>query len=169
MQQFPQIDVVENNHSLPVLHGAATKRLAGDLRIGGVRVSPTTVLAPMAGVTDTVFRRLIRNQDGWGLLMTEFTSSHGVVALGKAKKPTRTFRYLYFEPEEHPISAQLFGSDPQVMADAAKVCEDQGFDIVDINFGCPVNKVVKCNGGAGVVRGLPLVEQILREGGAGLL
>jgi len=117
----------------------------------------------MAGVTDTVFRRLIRNQGGCGLIMTEFTSSHGVIASLKAKKPTRTFRYLFFEPEEHPISAQLFGSDPQVMADAAKACEDFGFDIVDINFGCPVNKVVKCNGGSGLLRDLPLVEQILRK------
>ena len=117
----------------------------------------------MAGVTDTVFRRLIRNQGGCGLIMTEFTSSHGVIASLKARKPTRTFRYLYFEPEEHPISAQLFGSDPQVMADAAKACQDFGFDIVDINFGCPVNKVVKCNGGSGLLRDLPLVENILRK------
>lgn len=117
----------------------------------------------MAGVTDTVFRRLIRNQGGCGLIMTEFTSSHGVIHSLKSKKPTRTFRYLYFEPEEHPISAQLFGSDPQVMADAAKACEDFGFDIVDINFGCPVNKVVKCNGGSGLLRDLPLVEEILRK------
>src|SRR5256714_9553622 len=131
--------------------------------IGPIRVAPATVLAPMAGVTDTVFRRLIRNQGGCGLLMTEFTSSHGVVASLRTHKPTRTFRYLLFEPEERPISAQLFGSDPQVMADAAKVCEDLGFDIVDINFGCPVNKVVKCNGGSGLLRGLPLVEQILTK------
>jgi tRNA-dihydrouridine synthase B len=138
-------------------------RLAGEFHIGPVRISPATVLAPMAGVTDTVFRRLIRNQGGCGLLMTEFTSSHGVVALRKATKPTRAFRYLYFDTEEHPISAQLFGSDPEVMAEAAKVCEDQGFDIVDINFGCPVNKVVKCNGGSGLLRDLPLVEQILTK------
>ena len=70
-------------------------------------------------------------------------------------------KYLAFDPEEHPISAQLFGADPEVMADAARVCEDLGFDILDINFGCPVNKVVKCNGGSGLLRDLPLVEQIL--------
>ena len=70
-------------------------------------------------------------------------------------------RYLTFEPEERPISAQLFGSDPEVMAEAAAMCQDMGFDIVDINFGCPVNKVVKCNGGSGLLRDLPLVEQIL--------
>lgn len=132
-------------------------------RVGPVSIQPATVLAPMAGVTDTVFRRLIRNQGGCGLLMTEFTSSHGVVSTRKAKKPNRTFRYLYFEPEEHPITCQLFGSDPEVMAEAAKVCEDRGFDIVDINFGCPVNKVVKCNGGSGLLRDLPLVEAILQK------
>jgi tRNA-dihydrouridine synthase B len=139
-----------------------------EFHIGSARIAPATVLAPMAGVTDTVFRRLIRNQGGCGLIMTEFTSSHGVVNSlkansSKARKPTRAFRYLYFEPEEHPISAQLFGSDPQVMADAAKACQDFGFDIVDINFGCPVNKVVKCNGGSGLLRDLPLVEEILRK------
>ena len=131
--------------------------------IGGINVSPATVLAPMAGVTDTVFRRLIRSQGGCGLIMTEFTSSHGVVASIHATKPTRTFRYLYFEPDEHPISAQLFGADPVVMADAARHCQDMGFDIVDINFGCPVKKVVTCNGGSGLLRDLPLVEQILRS------
>jgi nifR3 family TIM-barrel protein len=80
-----------------------------------------------------------------------------------ARKPTKTLlRYLAFDPEEHPISAQLFGADPRVMADAARVCEDLGFDILDINFGCPVNKVVKCNGGSGLLRDLPLVERLLR-------
>jgi len=95
--------------------------------------------------------------------MTEFTSSHGVVASARGTKPTRTFRYLYFEPDEHPIAAQLFGSDPEVMAEAARFCQDRGFDIVDINFGCPVKKVVTCNGGSGLLRDLPLVEKILRS------
>ena len=130
--------------------------------IGPVRIAPATVLAPMAGVTDTVFRRFIRNLGGCGLIMTEFTSSHGVRASLGARKPSKTLKYLEFEPEEHPISAQLFGSDPEVMADAARVCQDLGFDILDINFGCPVNKVVKCNGGSGLLRDLPLVERLLR-------
>src|SRR5579872_739160 len=130
--------------------------------IGPVKIAPATVLAPMAGVTDTVFRRFIRNLGGCGLIMTEFTSSHGVSASLRARKPTRTLKYLAFEPEEHPISAQLFGADPAVMASAARVCQDLGFDILDINFGCPVNKVVKCNGGSGLLRDLPLVETILR-------
>src|SRR5271165_3282532 len=98
-----------------------------EFRIGGVRITPATVLAPMAGVTDTVFRRLIRSQGGCGLMMTEFTSSHGILKSVGARKMTRTFRYLVFGPEEHPISAQLFGSDVKVMAGAARVCQDLGF------------------------------------------
>src|SRR5215470_7282733 len=133
------------------------------LKIGNAVIAPATVLAPMAGVTDTVFRRFIRGLGGCGLIMTEFTSSHGVSASRRAKKATRTLKYLAFEPEEHPISAQLFGADPAVMADAARMCQDLGFDILDINFGCPVNKVVKCNGGSGLLRDLPLVERLLRE------
>src|SRR5437764_11398713 len=131
--------------------------------IGPLTIAPATVLAPMAGVTDTVFRRFIRNLGGCGLIMTEFTSSHGVRASKGARKPTKTLqRYLALEPQEHPISAQLFGADPETMATAARVCQDLGFDILDINFGCPVNKVVKCNGGSGLLRDLPLVETLLR-------
>src|SRR5437763_5994754 len=131
--------------------------------IGPVRIAPATVLAPMAGVTDTVFRRFIRNLGGCGLIMTEFTSSHGVSASLKQRKPNKTLqRYLSFDPDEHPISAQLFGADPEVMANAARVCQDLGFDILDLNFGCPVNKVVKCNGGSGLLRDLPLVGTLLR-------
>src|SRR5712691_469515 len=140
-----------------------TRVFPSTLTIGAVRVTPATVLAPMAGVTDTVFRRFIRNLGGCGLIMTEFTSSHGVSASCGWKKPTKTLKYLAFSPEEHPISAQLFGADPAVMADAARICQDLGFDILDINFGCPVNKVVKCNGGSGLLRDLPLVERLLRE------
>src|SRR4051794_25107649 len=84
--------------------------------IGHLRIAPATVLAPMAGVTDTVFRRFIRGLGGCGLIMTEFTSSHGVKASMGAKKPTKTLKkYLAFQPDEHPISAQLFGADPAVM------------------------------------------------------
>jgi tRNA-dihydrouridine synthase B len=132
--------------------------------IGPVRLAPATVLAPMAGVTDTVFRRFIRNLGGCGLIMTEFTSSHGVSASLKTHKPNKTLeRYLSFDAGEHPISAQLFGADPAVLGEAARVCQDLGFDILDLNFGCPVNKVVKCNGGSGLLRDLPLVERLLRE------
>jgi tRNA-dihydrouridine synthase B len=132
------------------------------LTIGPVRIVPATVLAPMAGVTDTVFRRFIRGLGGCGLIMTEFTSSHGIVGSSRTRKPGPTLDYLAFEPDEHPIAAQLFGSDPVVMAEAARVCQDLGFDLVDVNLGCPVKKVVRCNGGSGLLRDLPLVERILR-------
>src|SRR4029077_4570746 len=113
----------------------------------------------------TVFRRFIRNLGGCGLIMTEFTSSHGVKATAGKKKPTRTrtFKYLTFSPEEHPISAQLFGADPEVMADAASICQDMGFDILDINFGCAVSKVTNCKRGSGWLRDLGLVERILTK------
>lgn len=116
----------------------------------------------MAGVTDTVFRRFVRNLGGCGLIMTEFASSHGIARSARGRKPGRTMRYLAFEPDEHPISAQLFGADPDVLAAAAGVCEELGFDIVDLNLGCPVNKVVRCNGGSGLLRDLALIERILR-------
>src|ERR1039458_10875921 len=88
--------------------------------IGPVKIAPATVLAPMAGVTDTVFRRFIRGLGGCGLIMTEFTSSHGVRASLGARKPRKTLKYLAFEPEEHPISAQLFRNDPTAVAAAAR-------------------------------------------------
>jgi len=126
------------------------------LQIGSVTISPATVLAPMAGVTDTVFRRFIRNLGGCGLIMTEFTSADGVLR----KKDQKAKRYLHFYEDEHPISAQLFGSDPYVMAEAAKMVEGLGFDLVDLNLGCPAKKVVKCNGGSGLLRDLPAIGRI---------
>ena len=126
------------------------------LHIGPVSISPATVLAPMAGVTDTVFRRFIRNLGGCGLIMTEFTSADGVLRA----KDQKAKRYLHFYEDEHPISAQLFGSDPQVMADAARIVEALGFDLVDLNLGCPAKKVVKCNGGSGLLRDLPRIRGI---------
>jgi tRNA-dihydrouridine synthase B len=126
------------------------------LSIGGVTISPATVLAPMAGVTDTVFRRFIRNLRGCGLIMTEFTSADGVLRA----KDKKAKRYLHFYEDEHPISAQLFGNDPRVMAEAARMVEGLGFDLVDLNLGCPAKKVVKCNGGSGLLRDLPAIGKI---------
>jgi nifR3 family TIM-barrel protein len=126
------------------------------LKIGSVEIRPASVLAPMAGVTDTVFRRFIRSLGGCGLLMTEFTSADGVLRA----KDQKAKRFLHFYEDEHPISAQLFGSNPQVMGDAARMVEDKGFDIVDLNLGCPAKKVVKCNGGSGLLRDLPAIGRI---------
>lgn len=136
--------------------GAAQISVPASLQIGNVMIAPATVLAPMAGVTDTVFRRFIRNLGGCGLIMTEFTSADGVLRA----KDKKAKRYLHFYEDEHPISAQLFGSDPQVMADAARIVEDLGFDLVDLNLGCPAKKVVKCNGGSGLLRDLPRIRGI---------
>jgi len=120
------------------------------------RIAPGTVLAPMAGVTDTVFRRMIRSLGGCGLIMTEFTSAECIT-----RNNARTARYLFFEPDEHPITGQLFGADPEVMARAAGMVEQLGFDIVDVNLGCPAKKVVKC-GGSGLLRDLKELERVLR-------
>jgi tRNA-dihydrouridine synthase B len=126
-----------------------------ELKIGDVRIAPATVLAPMAGVTDTVFRRFIKNLGGCGLIMTEFTSADGLLRDQRVRG-----RYLHFYEDEHPVSAQLFGSSPAVLADAARLVEDLGFDLIDLNLGCPAKKVVKCNGGSGLLRDLPLIGQI---------
>jgi len=123
-------------------------------QIRDLTIRPAAVLAPMAGVTDTLFRRVIRGLGGCGLLMTEFTSSEGITRSAK-----KTLRYLFFQPDEHPITAQLFGASPSVMADAAKLVEDHGFDAVDINLGCPAKKVVKC-GGSGLLRDMELLDEI---------
>jgi tRNA-dihydrouridine synthase B len=139
--------------------GAPTLTPAPILRIGAIEIAPATVLAPMAGVTDTVFRRFIRNLGGCGLIMTEFTSADGVLRA----KDKKAKRYLHFYEDEHPISAQLFGSDPRVMADAARIVEDLGFDLVDLNLGCPAKKVVKCNGGSGLLRDLPAIGEIFKS------
>jgi len=125
-----------------------------EFKIRDRAIRPVTILAPMAGVTDTVFRRVIRGLGGCGLIMTEFTSAEGLT-----RNSARTLHYLYFDADEHPIAAQIFGSDPKVMASAAALTEDLGFDQVDINLGCPVKKVVKC-GGSGLLRDLPHLAKL---------
>jgi tRNA-dihydrouridine synthase B len=134
----------------------ATTPVPSSMTIGNVRIAPATVLAPMAGVTDTVFRRFIRNLGGCGLIMTEFTSADGILR----SKDRKAKLYLHFYEDEHPISAQLFGSDPKVMAEAARMVEGLGFDLVDLNLGCPAKKVVKCNGGSGLLKDLPAIGKI---------
>ncbi|HYU44790.1 MAG TPA: tRNA dihydrouridine synthase DusB [Terriglobales bacterium] len=136
----------------------STRAFDASLCIGNVCIFPATVLAPMSGVTDTVFRRFIKNLGGCGLIMTEFTSADGVLRDQRVRG-----RYLHFYEDEHPISAQLFGSNPPVLADAARMVEDLGFDLVDLNLGCPAKKVVKCNGGSGLLRDLPLIRQIFES------
>jgi nifR3 family TIM-barrel protein len=128
-----------------------------NLRIREMRVRPAHILAPMAGITDTVFRRFIKRLGGCGLIMTEFVSSEGML-----RQNQRSRRYLYYAEEERPITAQIFGADPDHLAEAARMIEDLGFDVVDLNLGCPAKKVVKC-GGSGLLRDLPLLERIFRQ------
>src|SRR6202451_25878 len=109
------------------------------MKIRDLAIRLETILAPIAGVTDTVYRLVIRSLGACVLIMTEFTSAEGLT-----RHSARTLRYLYFDEDEHPIAGQIFGSDPKVMASAAALIEDLGFDQADINFGCPVKKVVKC-------------------------
>jgi tRNA-dihydrouridine synthase B len=158
-------------------------RVPASFTIGNVKIAPATVLAPMAGVTDTVFRRFIKNasqfttpvdgladsstdvdsitsnqQSGCGLIMTEFTSADGLSRMRETKRK----RYLTYYDDEHPISAQLFGSNPATLADSARIVQDAGFDLVDLNLGCPAKRVVACNGGSGLLRDLPLIETIFK-------
>ncbi len=182
-------------------------RVPASFTIGNVRIAPATVLAPMAGVTDTVFRRFIKNashftssltptdchserseesphfagaphlasemwdrsstdvnahttnrQSGCGLIMTEFTSADGLSRTRESKRK----RYLTYYDDEHPISAQLFGSNPETLAESARIVQDAGFDLVDLNLGCPAKRVVACNGGSGLLRDLPLIETIFK-------
>src|SRR6202043_3615315 len=100
-------------------------------------------------------RLFIKNLGGCGLIMAEFTSADGVLRDLRVRG-----RYLHFYEDEHQISAQLFGSSPSVLADAARLVEDLGFDLVDLNLGWPAKKVVKGNGGSVLLRDLPLILQI---------
>ncbi len=114
-------------------------------------------LAPMAGVSESPFRRLC-HAHGADVVVTEFLSAEGI----RRENPA-TVSKLRFSPEERPIGVQIFGADPQAMADAASMVTDLfDPDFVDINFGCPVKKVVRRNGGSGCLKDLDLVEQIIR-------
>lgn len=114
-------------------------------------------LAPMAGVSESPFRQLCRRY-GADVVVTEFLSAEGIRRENEA-----TLSKLRFSPEEHPIGVQIFGSEPAAMADAAALVTDVFHpDFVDINFGCPVKKVVKRNGGSGCLRDLGLVQEIIR-------
>ncbi len=177
---------VKKNWDNPVEHAMpAEARVPAEVRLGAVTVRPATVLAPMAGVTDTVFRRFIRHASlftrdqgsevrdqvataagveapvtnllsGCGLLMTEFTSADGLSRMREAKRR----RYLTFYDDEHPIGAQLFGSNSETLAEAARIVEETGFDTVDLNLGCPAKRVVGSNGGSGLLRDLPRIGEI---------
>jgi tRNA-dihydrouridine synthase B len=127
------------------------------LLIRDLKVEPPTFLSPMAGLTDSVFRRLIKRLGGCGLVMTEFASAEGLT-----RNSVKGRRMLYYHEEERPITAQLFGSDTMRLAEATRMVEDLGFDSVDLNLGCPAKKVVKACGGSALLRDLKLLETLLK-------
>lgn len=98
-------------------------------------------------------------RSGCGLIMTEFTSADGLSRMRETKRK----RYLTYYDDEHPISAQLFGSNPETLADSARIVEEAGFDVVDLNLGCPAKRVVACNGGSGLLKDLPLIRVIFEQ------
>jgi len=115
--------------------------------LGDIRISPPVVLAPMADVTNGAYRRLVKRIAGPGLLVTELIST---MALHHNSK--RTYSMFDVTPEQHPLAVQLFGSDPEIMANAARVAVNEGADIIDINMGCWVPKVCKTGAGAAMMR-----------------
>ena len=114
-------------------------------------------LAPMAGVTDTIFRQLCKEQ-GADVMVTEFVSAEGIF-----RRNERTLEYLEFVDAERPLGVQLFGGDPAHLGEAARMVVDwKQPDFIDLNFGCPVNKVVSKQGGSSLLRDCPLLERVAR-------
>jgi tRNA-dihydrouridine synthase B len=117
------------------------------MKIGDLTLDTPFALAPMAGMTDTAFRRLVKRKGGCGLVVTEMVSSEGLV-----RGIDRTLEYAEYTEEERPVSIQIFGGDPAKMAAAAQIVEQMGADIVDVNMGCPVPKIAKHSAGCSLMR-----------------
>src|SRR5689334_1452095 len=117
------------------------------MRIGSVDLKSPFAIAPMAGMTDTAFRRLVKRRGGCGLVVTEMVSAEGLI-----RGIDRTLEYAEYTEEERPVSVQIFGGDPEKMAAAAQIVEGMGADIVDVNMGCPVPKIAKHNAGCSLMR-----------------
>jgi tRNA-dihydrouridine synthase B len=117
------------------------------MKIGPLELRSPFVVAPMAGMTDSAFRRLVKRHGGCGLVVTEMVSSEGLV-----RGIDRTLEYAEYTEEERPVAVQIFGGDPEKMAAAAQIVEGMGADLVDINMGCPVPKIAKHNAGCSLMR-----------------
>jgi tRNA-dihydrouridine synthase B len=124
-------------------------------KIRDVKIDPPLILAPVAGHTDTLFRQVIKSLGGCGLVVSELVSTEGMT-----RRQDRTFHLTRFEESERPVSIQIFGTDPDRMAESARMVQEMKADIVDINLGCPVKKVVRQGGGSNLLRDLPLLERI---------
>src|SRR5690606_11668468 len=127
--------------------GCTDARVRDTMKIGPVQLSSPLVVSPMAGMTDSAFRRLVKRQGGCGLVVTEMVSSEGLV-----RGIDRTLDYAEYTEEERPVSIQIFGGDPDKMAEAARIGEAMGADVVDVNMGCPVPKISKHQAGCGLMR-----------------
>ena len=127
------------------------------MKIGSIDLAPPFALAPMAGMTDTAFRRLVKRQGGCGLVVSEMVSSEGLV-----RGIDRTLEYAEYTEEERPVSIQIFGGDPEKMAAAAQIVEGMGADIVDVNMGCPVPKIAKHNAGCSLMREPEHAAEVIR-------
>ena len=139
------------------LVGADGKPIQMQWKIGNVQIDNPFVLAPMAGVTDLPFRTLCKEQ-GAGLICMEMISAKAISFHNK-----NTYALMEIDPCEHPVSMQLFGSEPDLMAEVAKSIEDREFDILDINMGCPVPKVVNNGEGSALLKTPDLIEEIVRK------
>lgn len=127
------------------------------MKIGSIDLAQPFALAPMAGMTDTAFRRLVKRKGGCGLVVTEMVSSEGLV-----RGIDRTLEYAEYTEEERPVSIQIFGGDPEKMAAAAQIVEGMGADIVDVNMGCPVPKIAKHNAGCSLMREPEHAAEVVR-------
>jgi tRNA-dihydrouridine synthase B len=126
-------------------------------KIRDVVIDPPLILAPVAGHTDSIFRQVIKSMGGCGLVVSELVSTEGMT-----RHQNRSEHLTHFEELERPVSIQIFGSDSARMAQSAAMVEAMGADIVDINLGCPVKKVVRQGGGSNLLRDLPLLEKIFK-------
>src|ERR687892_2278504 len=127
------------------------------MKIGSLHLDPAFALAPMAGMTDTAFRRLVKREGGCGLVVTEMVSSEGLI-----RGIDRTLEYAEYTEEERPVSIQIFGGDPAKMAAAAQIVEGMGADVVDINMGCPVPKIANHNAGCSLMREPEHAAEVVR-------
>ncbi len=126
------------------------------MKIGALSLKNEMILAPMAGITNLPFR-LINRDFGVGLTFTEMISANGLIRGMK-----KTQHYLNFHPDDRPVGVQIFGSDPAILAEAARIITDLGADLLDINMGCPVKKVVKTGAGAALMKDPPRIAAILK-------
>jgi tRNA-dihydrouridine synthase B len=132
--------------------------LEKSFHIGGVHIDPPLALAPMAEVTDTYYRSLIKELGGVGLLVSEFISAEGLT-----RKNDRSHQMLAFTENERPVAIQIYGGDPDRMDDAAAIVEAQGVDIVDINMGCPVKKVVNSGAGSAMLKDFDKASRVVEK------